>query len=107
MTSGLRNLLGGAFIAVAGACTPVDPPQDVSAITDEMREACPMLSDEVLDGFILAVSGLKDNGLSESDALEQWVAACQNIPPDGNFQGDVEACEACMPVIIEHVYSGI
>jgi hypothetical protein len=70
-----------------------------------MREACPMLSDEVLEGFVLAISGLRDEGLSHPDALEQWVAGCQNIPPDGNFEGDIEACESCLPVIIDEVYS--
>lgn len=89
------------------ACMPVvTPPPDGAGITDEIREACPMLSDDVLEGFVLAISGLKDDGLSEADALEQWVAGCQSIPPDGNFQGDIEACETCMPVIVNVVYAG-
>ena len=42
--------------------------------------------------------------LAESDAKAQWVAGCQDIPEDGNFQGNIEACEVCLPVIVEHVY---
>ncbi len=95
------------FLACSGCgFTPVPlPPAGDGSITQEMREACPMLSDEVLEGFILAISGLRDNGLSEADALERWVEACNNIPPDGNFQGDVEACRECLPVLVEAVYS--
>jgi hypothetical protein len=75
------------------------------AITTAMRGACPMLTDEVLDGFLLAVDGLKDGGLSEDDALTQWVDGCDSIPEDGNFQGDVEACRTCLPAIVEAVYA--
>jgi len=96
-------------VVVAGiaGCVPVfNAPDAGTGVTDRMREACPMLTDEVLEAFVLAVSGLRDDGLSQPDALVQWVEGCQNIPPDGNFQGDIGACEECMPVIVEDVYRG-
>ncbi len=96
MTAGLLVFIGCRAMAPAA--------QPDSETTDRMREACPMLTDEVLDGFVLAVSGLRDNGLSEAEALQQWVEGCDRIPPDGNFEGDVEACRACLPVIVEAVY---
>lgn len=70
-----------------------------------MREACPMLSDELLDAWILAVDGLRGGFPDMQQAIEQWVAGCENIPPDGNFQGDQDACAACLPVIVEEVYT--
>jgi hypothetical protein len=92
------------LIALVPACTPLPVPSPTMEITDEMRQACPMLTDEVLDAFIVAISGLRDDGLSESDALVQWVEGCDNIPEDGNFGGDVEACQNCMPAIVIGVY---
>ena len=94
----------GASLA---GCTAVntDPADDIE-VTQELREACPTLTDEVIEAFIVAVAGLQERDLSEADATQQWVDGCENIPPDGNFQGDVEACRSCLPVIVEHVYAG-
>lgn len=64
-----------------------------------------MLTDEVIAGFLQAIAGLRDNGLTEDDALQEWVDACEGIPPDGNFQGDVQACKVCMPTLVESVYA--
>lgn len=80
-------------------------PNEPSSITDTMREACPLLTDEVLEGFVFAIASLRDEGLGEEDALALWVESCESIPPDGNFQGDIEACRACLPVIVAEVYS--
>jgi hypothetical protein len=96
-----------ATIAASGGCNTMPAPSLADpGVTQEMRDACPMLTDEVLEAFILAVSGLRNNGLNRDDALLEWVDGCDNIPPDGNFQGDVEACRACMPVIVDVVYAG-
>ena len=87
------------------ACRSVsDQTDEVSGVTTRMREACPALSDEVLDAFVLAISSLRNDGLSESDAVTKWVQGCAGIPPDGNFQGDTAACRTCLPVIVEDVY---
>lgn len=93
----------GAMLTTPGDTTPTTP-DDTSAITDSMRDACPILSDDVLEAFIIAVTALRDNGLTESDALVQWVQGCDNIPPDGNFEGDKDACAACLSVIVEDLY---
>lgn len=86
-------------------CTAVNPdPTGGTEVTQELRDACPTLTDEVIEGFIVAIVGLQERDLSEADALTQWVDGCENIPPDGNFQGNVEACQSCLPVIVEHVY---
>lgn len=53
---------------------------------------------------MLAIDGLRENGLSRDDAIELWVGGCADIPPDGNFEGDVDACESCLPVLVEAVY---
>lgn len=97
--------MAGGILGCIGCRAMVPASQSDDAITPRMREACPMLTDEVLEGFVLAVSGLRANGLSEADALQQWVEGCDGIPPDGNFQGDVEACRVCLPVIVEAVYA--
>ena len=81
------------------------PPDDTLSITDSMREACPLLTDEVLEGFVFAIAEIRDGGLGEEDALALWVESCESIPPDGNFQGDIEACRACLPIIVAEVYS--
>ena len=94
----------GVMPTSPGDTTPIQ--DDTSSITDRMREACPLLTDEVLEAFVLAVASLRDDGLSEADALVQWVDGCDSIPPDGNFQGDQEACAACLAVIVEEVYGG-
>jgi hypothetical protein len=69
-----------------------------------MREACPMLSDELLEAWILAVDGLREDIPDAEQAIAQWVAGCENIPPDGNFQGDQDACAACLTVVVEELY---
>lgn len=100
------SLAVGAFLACTG-CNAMSPPaDDGTTVTQPMRDACPMLTDEVIEGFILAISGLRDNGLGEQDALREWVDGCNNIPPDGNFRGDVEACRKCMPAVVNEVYAG-
>ena len=109
-TLALPTLLAFAVIGCgAMPTTPCDTtpttPDDTSSVTDQMREACPLLTDEVLEAFVLAVASLRDDGLSEVDALVQWVEGCESIPPDGNFQGDQEACATCLTVIVEDVYS--
>jgi hypothetical protein len=63
-----------------------------------------MLSDEVLEAWILAVDGLRDALPDVEQATQEWVAGCENIPPDGNFQGDQDACAACLTVIVEELY---
>ncbi|UCE62135.1 MAG: hypothetical protein JSU63_10575 [Phycisphaerales bacterium] len=73
-------------------------------VTDSMREACPMLSDELLEAWILAVDGLREDLPDAEHAIAEWVAGCENVPPDGNFQGDQEACAACLTVIVEELY---
>ena len=93
----------GEMPTTPGDTTPTTP-DDTSSITDSMREACPLLTDEVLGAFVLAVRSLRNDGLSEVDASVQWVDGCDSIPPDGNFQGDQEACAACLTVIVEEVY---
>ena len=69
-----------------------------------MREACPMLSDELLEAWIFAVNGLREELPDAEQAIAQWVAGCENIPPDGNFQGDQDACAACLTVLVEELY---
>lgn len=73
-------------------------------ITEAMRLACPLLPDDSLQGFVTAVDALRAEGLEEPEALESWVQGCSNIPPDGNFQGDVDACADCLAAIVEGVY---
>lgn len=93
----------GLLITMVG-CVPV-----TIGVTDPMRTACPLLADltteEVLEGFVLAINTLRIEGLNEADALLLWVASCDSIPPDGNFQGDINACAACLTIIVEEVYS--
>ena len=94
-----------AMILACTGCPSMAPPADDGGVTQAMRDACPLLTDEVLEGFLLAISELGDDGLSEEDALVQWAEGCESIPPDGNFQGDVEACRACLPVLVQAVYA--
>lgn len=94
-----------AIVCFGGCAMPSAHGTSNGEVTQQMRDACPMLSDEVIEGFIAGMEGLRDNGLSEADALELWVDGCEDIPPDGNFQGDIEACRACLPVILEGVYA--
>ena len=99
-------LLVTSFL-LAGGCTPIAPDQSAEiGVTQQLRDVCPTLSDEVIEGFIIAISGLRDrdDGLNEADAAQQLVDGCENIPPDGNFQGDIESCRSCLPVIVDHVY---
>ena len=94
-----------SFVLVPAGCGSVSQPSDGgSQVTDRMREACPMLSDELLDAWILAVDGLREDLPDAEQAIAQWVAGCENIPPDGNFQGDQDACAACLTVIVEELY---
>lgn len=74
--------------------------------TDRMRDACPALPDEALAGYAAAVDRLREDGLSEEDALAAWTQGCDAILPEGNFQGDVQACRDCLSVIVHVVYSG-
>jgi len=92
-------------LALIGCPSMEAPAVEEIGVTQRMRDACPVLTDEVLEAFILAVSSLRDEGLSESDATAQWVDGCASIPPDGSFQGDQEACRTCMPVIVDEVYA--
>jgi hypothetical protein len=96
-------LLCGILPAFIGCPANTTTPDSIG-VTQTMRDACPILTDEVLEGFIQAISGFRDDGLSEEDALVQWTQGCENIPEDGNFEGDVEACQACLPVIVGEVY---
>jgi len=98
---GVLVLIAGMY----GGCAMPPDPTETGSVTEAMREACPLLTDEVIEGFLLAIGGLRDNGLSEVDARQQWSDSCENIPPDGNFQGDVEACKACLPTLVEAVYA--
>jgi hypothetical protein len=102
----MMNVFRTVFLLVLiGGCVPPTPvPSPDSGVTAAMRAACPQLSDEVLEGFVLAVEGLRANGLGEEDALQQWVDGCESIPPDGNFSGDQEACADCLRVIVLEVY---
>ena len=93
----------GVMPTTPGDTTPTTP-DDTSSITDRMREACPPLTDEVLEAFVLAVVSLRDDGLSEANALAQWVDGCDSIPPDGNFQGDQDGCATCLTVVVEELY---
>lgn len=100
----LTAVLSIALVS-AGCGSVSQPPDDGPQVTDRMREACPMLSDGLLEAWILAVDGLREDLPDVEQAIGQWVAGCENIPPDGNFQGDVQACRECLPVIVEEVYS--
>lgn len=103
---------GSACLLIPFAIGCAMPPTDTGnhnseppiGVTDTMRNACPILSDESIEAFIMAVAALQDDLPETQEAIDSWVASCANIPPDGNFQGDVEACETCLPVIVEEVY---
>jgi len=86
--------------------TPTSSGDAEEFFTDRMREACPTLPDDGLAGYVAAVGQLRTDGLGEADALVAWMQGCESIPPDGNFQGDAEACKACLSVIVDEVYNG-
>lgn len=82
-----------------------DMMDDTSSATATMREACPLLMDDIIEGWVQVFESFRDNGTSEADATNLWVESCDDIPTDGNFLGDVEACKVCLPVIITEVYA--
>lgn len=83
---------------------PQPSPSD-EFFTPRMREACPTLPDEALASYVAAIDTLRGDGLGEDEALAAWLKGCDSIPPDGNFQGDVAACQSCLQVLVAEVYA--
>lgn len=106
MTLLLRRSWVLLVICLASGCPQTVPDQNrVPVVTSSMREACPQLNNDVLDGFLAGIDGLRDEGITRTDAVQLWVDGCTEIPPDGNFQGDLDACAACLTVLVEQVYA--
>ena len=85
-----------ALLVTACGFTPADPPAG-REITDELREACSSMTESELSEFAYVAELLKDQGLTELEALWSCIETC----PESVSSNE---CSGCCTALIQHAY---